>query len=102
MLPRISILVLNLALSQEKSLPDQEKECCLVEAGGFSGTLNNSDYRSRPLVERQVYRHLYLSFAFAFQGQTISLTVHDIRPHRRHIHLFTNIHQSPTIDWMLF
>ena len=55
-------------------------------------------------MERQVDRDLYLSFifAFAFQGQLVSLTIHDIRPHRRHIHLFSDIRWSLTMPRMLF
>lgn len=67
MLLRILIVGLNLALSHGESLLDQEKECCLGEAGGFSGNLNYSDYRSRSLVEKQVYRDLRFSFSFLFR-----------------------------------
>ena len=44
-LPRIPVWVLNLALSQGESLPDQEEEYCLVESGGFAGTLNNCRWK---------------------------------------------------------
>lgn len=82
---------------RERSLSDKGKECCLIEARGFFGNRNNSDYRSRPLVEKQVYRDLYFSFGSTFQEQLISLTTRDTRSSRGHMPWYTNTYWSPTM-----
>lgn len=88
---------LNPGLLTERGVYLMKKRdvCCLVDTGAFSGNLTKTPIIDPDLLWKQVYRDLYL--AFAFPGQPIPLSTHDTRSPRRHIHSFTNICWSPTL-----
>lgn len=86
-LPRIPVWVLNLALSQEESLPDQEEEYCLVESGGFAGTLNNSDCSWKDFSGKTGWQSLGSFFYFCFSG-TACLTDHSWHQTTQEAHPF--------------
>ena len=69
-LPRIPVWVSNLALLQGESLPDQEEEYCLIESGGFAGTLNNLDCRWKHFSGKTGWQRLvsFFYFCFCFSG----------------------------------